>query len=180
MSAARKGKAGKYERTDYHRELASEQRSGTVLSDEHRERISEGLRGNQNRLGVPHDEETRRRISESMCSYRRDNGGHANPSSFEERAAIILHGLGTTFKRQFRILGFQVDFLVPAHKLVIETNGCFFHGCEECGYEDSPYFDADREEHRRAVILGRGFKMIEIWEHEDLFLRLLLIVRGLK
>jgi DNA mismatch endonuclease (patch repair protein) len=47
----------------------------------------------------------------------------------ELRVKQLLDRLGVDYVYQARVLGWRVDFLVPARRLVIEYRSCFWHSC---------------------------------------------------
>jgi len=57
------------------------------------------------------------------------------------------------------------DILNEKRKIVVEMNGCYWHGCEICGYED--LFGAKiRDAKKRETYEKNGFLPITFWEHE--------------
>lgn len=67
------------------------------------------------------------------------------------------------------------DFVFPAAKIALFTDGCFWHGCPTCGHiprSNVGYWKKKLERNRsrdRAVnrtLRSRGFKVIRFWECE--------------
>lgn len=56
---------------------------------------------------------------------------------------------------------FFVDFFVPDTNTIIEVDGCYWHGCEQCGH---PGRKNDRP--RNAYIKACGYNLEIIKEHE--------------
>jgi len=57
------------------------------------------------------------------------------------------------------------DILNEKRKIVVEMNGCFWHGCDICGYED--LFGAKiRDAKKRETYEKNGYLPITFWEHE--------------
>ena len=62
---------------------------------------------------------------------------------------------GVTFRRQHRIGPYIVDFLCPAHRLVVEVDG---------GQHNGSAYDAQRD----AWLLGQGYRVLRFWNREVL------------
>jgi len=58
---------------------------------------------------------------------------------------------------------FFVDFYVPDLNTIIEVDGCYWHGCEQC---DFPGRKKGGDKGRNAYILACGYKLEIIKEHE--------------
>jgi len=57
------------------------------------------------------------------------------------------------------------DILNEKRKIVVEMNGCYWHGCDICGYED--LFGAKvRDAKKRETYEKNGYLPITFWEHE--------------
>ncbi len=55
----------------------------------------------------------------------------------ELRIKQLLERLGVGYAYQARVLGWSVDFLVPAARLVIEYRSCYWHACG-CRFSRTP------------------------------------------
>ncbi len=62
---------------------------------------------------------------------------------------------GVTFRRQHRIGPYIVDFLCPAHRLVIEVDG---------GQHNGSGYDAQRD----AWLRGQGYRVLRFWNRDVL------------
>ena len=105
-------------------------------------------------------------------------------------AAVRGHGNKTT-ERRFRLAlvragvrGWQVrpkglrgspDFVFPEARLAVFADGCFWHGCPECGHvprTNRPFWAAkierNRERDKKTTehLEAEGFHVLRIWEHE--------------
>lgn len=73
------------------------------------------------------------------------------------RIRVMMHG-----KRR----RLEPDFLIPEEHTVIEVNGCWVHGCEEChggqGFAVKRWKDAVRSD----ALQRAGYQVEVIWEHE--------------
>jgi DNA mismatch endonuclease (patch repair protein) len=67
------------------------------------------------------------------------------------------------------------DFLFPEARLVVFVDGCYWHGCPQCGYAPTvnrPYWSAKiagnvaRDQRNRALLEGAGLRVLRLWEHE--------------
>jgi very-short-patch-repair endonuclease len=93
------------------------------------------------------------------------------PSSEEEKLAEYFQSRGLVFERQKEISGFFVDFYAHSKNIVIEYNGCFWHQCEQCGF-NSGYNDLTAEDVRTyntvrmAAITSQGYEVRVIWGHD--------------
>lgn len=84
-----------------------------------------------------------------------------------------LNKLGIDFEKHktFRIKNgyHQVDIFVPLKNLVIEINGCFWHGCQTCypnmiDYKLPQFDNIIRDDNVRNSLSEKG-NFIELWEH---------------
>jgi len=62
---------------------------------------------------------------------------------------------GVTFRRQHRIGPYIVDFLCPAHRLVIEVDGGQHNG-------------SDHDERRDAWLRAQGYEVLRFWNRDVL------------
>lgn len=70
-------------------------------------------------------------------------------SSLEKDFYDLLLSLGLVAKKQYRIGNYPVDFYFPAHKLSIQVDGCFHHGCKNCYSEQKELYPRQRFQSRR-------------------------------
>jgi DNA mismatch endonuclease (patch repair protein) len=89
-----------------------------------------------------------------------------------------LHRMGLRYRVEFRLPGTRrrVDVAFTAARVAVFVDGCFWHGCPEHAtwpkqnaewwrekIETNRRRDRDTEQH----LLGAGWKVIRVWEHED-------------
>jgi len=100
----------------------------------------------------------------------------------EELVASILDALGVGYVRYAKVLGREVDFLIPDKNIVIEYRSCFFHGCPlhfRAPEGNREYWEAkvrrNRERDRRLEreLRRGGYRLIIFWSHDDRVLRVL-------
>lgn len=108
------------------------------------------LKASRSATGVPQSKETReKRVASLKLAHA--EGRHpgwpkemyTKPSKLEEAFARILDALGVEYERQFfaHVPGVgrhPWDFAVPSRRLLIEVDGCYWHGCDKCGYPGVP------------------------------------------
>lgn len=111
--------------------------------------------------------------AELLSQLRRgqDKAARGNPSSLEQtveswlKALPLAHG----FQKQKWIGPYRVDFYLPRWgswtRVVVEVQGCYWHRCAQCGYEDR---DSKREYDTARIgwLLAHGFQVMELWEHD--------------
>jgi DNA mismatch endonuclease (patch repair protein) len=90
----------------------------------------------------------------------------------ERIVSEALTPLGVIFRKNVKVKGcghHPYDFVLDELKAVIEVDGCYWHGCEVCGFGgSSPRLDDRRRRDRDADLAARGagWRVIRIWEHD--------------
>ena len=97
-------------------------------------------------------------------------------TSLEQRLAARMWSAGVRgWRRNSRVEGTRPDFTFTRHRVVVFADGCFWHGCPECGRRpatNTDYWDSkiggnwhrDRLQDER---LGTtGWKVLRFWGHE--------------
>lgn len=78
-------------------------------------------------------------------------------------AALIEAGV-QGLQREFLVGYYRVDEAVPDKKVAIEVDGCYWHGCEKCGFLGHPdILKLDRR--KTTYLLKRGWKILRVPEH---------------
>jgi len=81
---------------------------------------------------------------------------------------------GHGFAYQSKIKG-SPDFIHRKNKIAIFIHGCFWHKCPRCYREPTsnmeywiPKLEANvkRDRKNRKIMKRKGYKVVEIWEHE--------------
>lgn len=92
----------------------------------------------------------------------------------ETVTASALNVLGEVFEEQVQIDGSPRvwDLVVRARRLIIEVDGCYWHGCETCR-PDRPLRSAQRrcmekDAGRADMARNLGFGLLRVWEHDTL------------
>lgn len=113
--------------------------SGKRLSEKHRSKLSAA----QKRRFAPGKAERDRLVGISMRPERRVAQREfaiqlaARPgriSGLEMDFASRLDSRGVKYTSQYRIGRFAYDFAILPRRILIEVDGCYWHGCVQCGY----------------------------------------------
>jgi DNA mismatch endonuclease (patch repair protein) len=96
--------------------------------------------------------------------------------STERRLRALLVGAGVRgWKLHPAGLPGKPDFLFPDARLVVFVDGCYWHGCPQCGYAPTvnrPYWSAKiagnaaRDRRNTAKLVEAGLRVLRLWEHE--------------
>lgn len=91
---------------------------------------------------------------------------------FKKRGINFEWNYETTFgiKESYhnRIYYHKADFYLPDKDLIIEINGCYWHGCP-LHYSNPSERQKERiirDNDLRQYLLGQGFNVLIVWEHE--------------
>lgn len=86
----------------------------------------------------------------------------------------VLNDLGFTSFESEKVIGkFQCDEVDSANKIIIEANGCFWHGCticysaEELNRYDKAKIHAKRHREKVRILQSLGWRVIEVYEHDN-------------
>lgn len=100
--------------------------------------------------------------------------GTGNQST-ELRMVRLFRHLGMTgWRRGYPVMG-RPDFVFPHRRIVVFVDGCFWHGCPvHCRRPSSnqTYWNAKiarnrkRDQTVRRRLKGRGWSVLNVWEHE--------------
>lgn len=146
------------------------QMTNRVVSDETRSKLRQAA------TGQIQSYETKAKRSESLKLAHREGRHPGFPddiftrgSKLEDALAKLLDALGVNFERQYfaHIPGcgrHPWDFGIPSRKVLIEVDGCYWHGCNECGF---PGIKGRREIDEKQTKLAEafGWKVIRIPGH---------------
>lgn len=119
---------GVYKKSQLHKDriaatLRGRKRGSETL--EHRENISHGLRG---RIFSPTHRANISKAKKGLSS----NIGRFRPTRLERFLASVLDSLGIRYQRQFQLEKNRhpFDFAIVDQRLLIEADGCYWHGCD--------------------------------------------------
>jgi DNA mismatch endonuclease (patch repair protein) len=108
----------------------------------------------------------------------------------EREVEKVLRRLRLRFRRNVGDLPGKPDFLLIDYHLIVNVDGCFWHGCPRCfsgTRRNKKWWDRKIEENRRrdrridAQLRRRGYHVMHVWEHDSLSrveTRLLSMCRG--
>jgi DNA mismatch endonuclease, patch repair protein len=89
----------------------------------------------------------------------------------------MLYNTGNRgYRKNFKDLPGKPDIVYTKQKVAIFINGCYWHGCEQCGWKppkhNSEYWVNKITKNRQRDIAKKenlerlGFTVITVWEHE--------------
>ena len=64
-------------------------------------------------------------------------GWSKSRTSIELKVMTALKESGIKFECQRELGGYFYDFYLPSFRVLIEVDGCFWHGCAQCGFKGS-------------------------------------------
>lgn len=137
---------------------------------DHLKRLAERNRGNRygvgntNRLGTIHTVEAKAKMR-FAAARRIQRDMNKRDTTPELVVKAWLDKRGVEYEQQFRIPGerFVFDFAIPSRRILIEVDGCYWHGCERCGLKGHPenrINDALKNELAKSV----GWKLLRVKE----------------
>ena len=141
---------------------------GKKLPPEWRASMSEGQKRRMKRSGErerlaelarsPEQRARQRQIAIALASRPE------RVSKLEETVAQALIGRGFKFTRQFSNGHFAFDFAFPGKMVLLEVDGCYWHGCELCGYPGVPK-TVHLDKAKNGWAKANGWKLIRLAEH---------------
>jgi len=155
-------------------------RKGTHHSEETRAKLSAMSKGKPrpDLRGIKHDaafsamasERNRKRwaslTEEERCVHLDKLHREIITSKPEEAVAAWLDGQGIVYERQKRIGWYRVDFYISTENRIIEVNGCYWHCCEQCGYDNAHLGKHEKDTKRYEYLRGKGYTVEVVWEHD--------------
>jgi very-short-patch-repair endonuclease len=85
-------------------------------------------------------------------------------SRLEDSVAEWLRAEGVELEQHYNIGPYEIDIYVPASNLCVEVDGCYWHGCEVCGYK-APRGTATRDRNKDAYLKRGDHLVLRIPEH---------------
>lgn len=92
----------------------------------------------------------------------------SNDTRLERHVEQILKDTGFEYEHPFVLRGKLCDFYLPEINLVIEADGCYWHGCNDCNVRDSEEnrkMKAEKTKQRNRFIEKRGYLLLTVPEH---------------
>lgn len=84
-------------------------------------------------------------------------GKKRGDTSIEKKLAEYLHSSGISFKKQYLIIHFVVDFYIPDRNLVIEADGDYWHSLDK---------NKKKDKAKSAYLLKCGYNLLRLTETE--------------
>ncbi len=90
------------------------------------------------------------------------------------RLLLVRQGVSGWRLRPREIAG-RPDFYFPAERLAVFTDGCFWHGCPDCGHvpkTNTPFWRAKIKRNRERdgqitrALEAKGIMVLRFWEHQ--------------
>lgn len=158
IAAVRKANTGRKHSKEEKRKRAESNR-GKKRSLETRQKISKALTGRK--MPVGYSEYARKRRSKQVFPK--------SQSQLEVALASMIRELGIkSFKQNKPVKGIglywhQFDFVFEKKKILIEVDGCYWHGCRICGFE-TPKGNKDKEVEKAVKV--SNWTLYRFKEHE--------------
>jgi len=129
------------------------------VSDDGKKRLSKS----RIKFWEPLTDEERQKRTNHLTQQSAKFQGTKPECIFEE----ILINNNIQFEKQKWIKRYKVDFYLPERNLIVEIQGCYFHGCEQCGHNSEKQLQArDNDNSRKLNLEKLGYQVKFIWEHE--------------
>ncbi len=156
---------------------------GRKLTKECRERISRALKDRgpftkEHRESLSRAQMGRKHTEREKENMRRRRAKQVFPlrdTKIEVLTRSHLHFLGVSFRKHAEIVGMrrlgifhQFDVMLPARRMVIEVDGCYWHGCRKHIKKQNGMHKRNRARDRKIdrAACSLGWKVIRLWEHE--------------
>lgn len=149
------------EKTKAKMSLAARNRAMNFISDDVKRKISSALIGRK--LSDSH------KLKLRLASIQNPNSKFSNTSIERSIAAELVRRGFVRDRDFFQNTGIScianVDFYLPARRIIIECDGCYWHNCPDhrstCNEEISK---SDRK--KTEALQKNGFTVYRFWEHE--------------
>jgi DNA mismatch endonuclease, patch repair protein len=164
-------KPGTHQRTEEHKRNLSRALKGRVFTEEWRAKMSAAKigkpspwLGKQRFAGLTYEEKIALftpwiEAGRNSLKYR--------DTSIELFVAQQLDALHFSYEQQKHIGMYYVDFLIPEHHCILEVHGCYWHGCEQCGFNKDHHIEKRAYDAQRTAYLeSLGYYVYVVWEHD--------------
>jgi DNA mismatch endonuclease Vsr len=101
--------------------------------------------------------------------------GRGNKTTEARLRALLVRSGIRGWKLQPRGFSGSPDFYFPTSRLMVFVDGCFWHGCPQCGHVPSVNRsfwlakirrNQERDEANGQKLTAAGFRVLRFWEHE--------------
>ena len=147
--------------------------TGRRLSEETRAKISASLKGNKRRAGPPSKSQIEKQKAwwtpERRQEQARRMRGKICPTSETGPELAVqerLERMGVVFEAQAHIDGDPYhtwDFAIPSKRVLIEVDGCYWHGCRRCGFKGLAV-NHRNDKAKNTIARRLGWRLIRIKE----------------
>lgn len=159
---------------------------GRVHTPEYRAKMSAAIRASEackraaadplrnaklsaSKMGHPVSSETRAKLSRILKANPVKVRPPQKNTKPERAVQAWLRDHFMTFATHYRVPGIkhQFDIALPRRKILIEVDGCYFHGCP-AHHPASPYRGraVTRAANFKRIVKRRGWQLFRIWEHD--------------
>ncbi|MGP8159861.1 MAG: very short patch repair endonuclease [Candidatus Dormibacteria bacterium] len=116
----------------------------------------------------------------SEATRRVMQGNRSSNTSPEVRLRSALHRSGLRFFKHRRPdpqVSCRVDIVFPRARLAVFLDGCFWHACPDHGTRPAVHAEwwdsklarnRDRDRRNDAELIGAGWRVLRVWEHEEI------------
>ena len=137
----------------------------------------QGLIDKRNKFGVwnkgltMEDERVRENVNK-LLENRKELVVPFKDTKIEIKIQDLLKQLHIEFITHFYLSdithSYQCDILIPSLKIIIEADGCYWHGCPTCCKKINEWQleHIERDKIRTKELLEKGYRVIRLWEHE--------------
>lgn len=114
------------------------------------------------------DKHHSKEIKERLSEWHIENPNlKFKDTKIELKIEAELKRLGIKYQKQVPLCKKAiVDFYIPEQKIVIQADGCYWHGCPIHFPKGVKGRDMDRDERQNKVLITNGFDVHRFWEHE--------------
>lgn len=155
---------------------------GKIIPEEVRKKISMTLRGikrhpftEEHRKKISRSNKGKKRSEEIRIQLRNNRSLQTFPkrdSKIEKKVRDFLRNLDIEFLTHHPISKikylYQCDIFIPSMNLILECDGCYWHGCSICfqNHNTSQKKQIERDRIRTKELIESGYRIIRLWEHE--------------
>lgn len=87
-----------------------------------------------------------------------------NADHIRYKEEMIKNGI-TGFISEYQFNYYAIDEADPLARIAVEIDGCYWHGCTECGFEGVPYIKKT-DKCKETYLRNRGWLIIRVKEHK--------------
>lgn len=115
-----------------------------------------------------HTEETKEKLKEK----RKNRIIPMNDTKIEVKIQNFLKLLHIEFLTHYYISEithrYRCDIFIPSIKIIIEADGCYWHGCKLCNKNINKFQEEQikEDEIRTKELQEKGYRVIRLWEHD--------------